>query len=208
MTAFATTAGDRTIAALGRLGHGCLWAALLGAASGVFLALVPAAVEDDRYSYPLSAGWFAVIQAWFAVQHLGLLGGIAGLDRSGVAGRHRLGLAIAAGGMALLAVVELLAISAARSPYPDGVRTDALDGLYGVSTVAIGVGLTAAGVAIARAGVWRGWRRWVPLATGLYVFVPMFPAMFGSFLAARLAITGWMLLFALLGWSLARWGAR
>jgi hypothetical protein len=75
---------------------------------------------------------------------------------------------------------------------------------YGLATVAIGVGLVAAGVAVLRARVWSGRHRFVPLALGVWVFVPMLPALLAPFVAARLAITGWMLLFALLGVALVR----
>lgn len=206
MTTLAATDSGRTTAAtaIRRPGLLCLWAGVLGAVSGVFLAVVPAAVEDDRYSYPLGATGFVAIQVWFVVQHLGLLAGLVGLGRSGAAGTHRLGVRVAIAGMALLTATEALAISAARSPYPGGLRTDLLDAGYGVSCMAIGVGLVVAGVAVLRAGVWEGWRRWVPVATGVYVFVPMLPALLGGFLAARLAITGWMLLFAVLGLALVR----
>lgn len=37
---------------------------------------------------------------------------------------------------------------------------------------------------------------------GVWVFVPMTPAIALSFLGARLAISGWMLLFAVLGLAL------
>ncbi|HEX2185483.1 MAG TPA: hypothetical protein VHN78_08250 [Chloroflexota bacterium] len=40
------------------------------------------------------------------------------------------------------------------------------------------------------------------LAAGIYVFVPMTPALMGPFLLTRLAITIWMLLFAALGYAL------
>lgn len=202
-----SSAVDRVGASAGlttrRLGQLCMWAGLLGAVSGVFLAVVPPAVDDDRYSYPLTAAAFVAIQLWFVVQHLGLLAGIVGLGRSGATAGRLLGVRAAAGGMVLLTLTEAAAIGAARSTYPGSI-TDLLDALYGISSVALGVGLVAAGIAMLRAHVWRGWRRWLPLALGVYVFVPMFPAMFGGFLAARLAITGWMLLFALLGWALAR----
>lgn len=183
----------------------CLWAGVLGAASGVFLALVPPAVDDDRYSYPLTAAGFVLIQCWFGLQHLGLVAGLVGLGRSSAVGARRAGVLTAIAGMGLLTATELAASAAARSTYP-GPGTGVLDALYGISSVIIGIGLIGAGVAVLRAGAWRGWRRWLPLALGIYVFVPMFPAMFGGFLAARLAITGWMLLFALLGWALAREG--
>lgn len=201
-TVVSRSAGKDAETATRPLGQLCLWAGVLGAASGIFLAVVPASVDDDRYSYPLTTAGFVVVQLWFAAQHLGLAAGLVGLGRSRIAGARRVGPAVALAGMLLLTLIELLAVSAARSTYP-GPRTDLLDGLYGISTIAVGVGLVAAGVAVARARGWRGWRRWLPLALGLYVFVPMFPAMFGGFVAARLAITGWMLLFAALGWALA-----
>lgn len=181
----------------------CFWAGVLGAASGVFLAVVTPAVDDDRYSYPLTAVGFVLIQGWFVIQHLGLAAGLVGLRRSAAVGARRVGVTVAIVGMGLLTATELAAIGAARSTYP-GPGTGLLDAFYGISSVAIGIGLVGVGVAVLRAGIWRGWRRWLPLALGVYVFVPMFPAMFGGFLAARLAISGWMLLFALLGWALAR----
>jgi hypothetical protein len=187
-----------------RLGRICVWAGLLGALSGVVLAVWPAGVPDDRYSYPFGAAAFVVAQLWFAVQHLGLLAGILGLGRCGAAGTGTFGVRLAAAGMAALALVELAAISAARSLYPDGLRTQLLDLGYGLATVAIGVGLVAAGVAVLRARVWSGRHRFVPLALGVWVFVPMLPALLAPFVAARLAITGWMLLFALLGVALVR----
>lgn len=186
------------------LGRACLWAGLLGAASGIALAVAPAAVPDGRYSYPMTAAVFAAAQFGFAVQHLGLWAGIVGLGRS-AAQAPRGAVRLAAAGMLLLAATELAAITAARSAYP-GPGTGVLDALYGVSTIAVGVGLAWAGVVVARRGGWTGRRRWLPLVLGIWVFVPMLPALFGGFLAARLAITFWMVLFALLGWALEREG--
>jgi hypothetical protein len=40
------------------------------------------------------------------------------------------------------------------------------------------------------------------LICGVAVFVIVIPGVFGSFLAGRLAITVWMLMFAALGWAL------
>jgi hypothetical protein len=103
--------------------------------------------------------------------------------------------------MALLAVTELLAITARSSTYP-GEGTGLLDALYGVSTLGIGVGLVVAGLEVRRLGRWTGWRGLVVLVAGVFVFVPMTPALMGPFLLARLAITVWMLLFAGLGLAL------
>ncbi len=195
---------ETTVRRAGRL---CLLAGVLGAASGVFLAVVPPAVESDRYSYPLTAAGFVAIQVWFAAQHLGLLAGIVALGRSGAAGARPLGVRTAAAGMGLLTLTEIAAIAAAGSSYP-GPGTGILDALYAISVVAVGAGLVAAGVAVVRARVWEGNTRWLPLATGVYAFVPMMPLMVMGYLGARLAITGWMLLFAALGRALAREGSR
>ncbi|MFP4635760.1 MAG: hypothetical protein ACLFRD_07865, partial [Nitriliruptoraceae bacterium] len=51
-------------------------------------------------------------------------------------------------------------------------------------------------------GRWRGWHRFVPLALGVYVIVPMGPLLVASDDLARLGIGGWMLGFAALGWAL------
>lgn len=194
------------VAFTARAGALCLVAGLLGLASAIFLAVVPPEVDDDVYSYPLASGAFAGIQAFFFVQHLALVAGLVALWRARPFGPGRAGpwgLAGASAGMVLLAVVELIAIGAADSPYPSP-RTDTLDMLYGVSSVVIGVGLLAAGSAVVRARRWQGWRRALPLATGVYVFVPMTPAIMGPFVLGRIAIGIWMLMFAALGWALLR----
>ncbi|WP_299932461.1 hypothetical protein [uncultured Nocardioides sp.] len=166
--------------------------------------MYPAQVSEDMFSYPLTAGGFTVIQVWFFVQHVGLLAGIAALARAGimVQGRSALwGVGLAVTGMALLAVTELIAILARRSTYP-GDGTGLADALYGVSSVAVGVGLILAGIAVRRGGRWTGWRGLVVLVAGIFVFVPMMPALMGPFILARLAITVWMLLFTALGYAL------
>ena len=182
----------------------CLIAGVLGAASGVYLAAMEPAVDAGQWSYPQSAGEFAATQVWFAVQHLGLLVGILALGASGAAGDARwarVAIRVAAAAMAALAITEVVAILPAEQDV-DATLPLVLGGVYGLVSTVIGVALVAVGIAVVRARIWPGWRRWVPLATGVWVFVPMFPAMSLSFLGARLSISGWMLLFALLGWAL------
>ncbi len=187
-----------------RAGATCLAAGILGAASGSVLAVYPAQVTEEMFSYPLAAGGFTVIQIWFVIQHIGLLTGIAALARAEITARDwtgRWGAGLAASGMALLAVTELIAITARNSTYP-GENTALLDALYGVSSVAVGVGLILAGISVRRRGRWTGWRGVVVLVAGIFVFVPMVPALMGPFVLARLAIAVWMLLFAALGYAL------
>ena len=184
----------------------CVAGGLLGAASGLYLAFVDPVVPDDRWSYPLSPEGFAWIQVWFVVQHLALVAGLLGLWWSGAVGPSRsgrIGHLLAVGGMVGLTVTEALAI-AARNDDLESTLVSVLNGLYGITSVAIGVGLVLEGVAVRRHGRWQGWAASLPLVLGIWVFVPMTPAIAVSFLGARLTITGWMLLFALLGWALAR----
>lgn len=61
-----------------------------------------------------------------------------------------------------------------------------------------------AGIPIARRGLLTGWARWVVPVAGGYVFVVLFPAVFGPMVAGRLAIGAWMLLWAAIGWAVAR----
>ncbi|WP_299929625.1 hypothetical protein [uncultured Nocardioides sp.] len=198
------TSAATSVAWVRSAGAVCLAAGILGAASGIFLAVYPGQVSKDMFSYPLTAGGFTVLQVWFFVQHLGLLAGIAALVWAEVMapGRStRWGVGLAVFGMALLAVTELVAITARNSTYP-GDGTGLLDVLYGVSSVAVGVGLILAGSAVRRGGRWSGWRGLVVLVAGIFVFVPMMPALLGPFVLARLAITVWMMLFAALGYAL------
>lgn len=198
-----------TVATAGLL---CIAGAATGVLGAAVLALAPPAVGTDRYSYPLTPAGHVTIQLLFAANHLLLLGGVAGLARSGAAGSGRAGRAglwTAAAGWILLTLCELRGAMLADSPYP-APATDVLDAAYGISTILIGTGLVAAGVAVARAGVWSGWRRWVTLACGGAVFVVVLPAVFvvipgvDSFLVGRAALGAWMLLFAALGWAVHR----
>ena len=143
----------------------CFWAGLLGAASGVFLAVVPPAVTADRFSYPLTPAAFALIQVWFVVQHLGLIAGVEGLRRSGALGTARSGVVLAFAGLGLLTLMEVLAIGAAGSTYP-GPGTALLDAGYGIASVVSGLGLFAGGVAVLRSRSWGSWHRWLPLMLG------------------------------------------
>jgi hypothetical protein len=184
----------------------CLAAGLLGAASGLYLAAAEPAVSSQQWSYPQSVSAFAVTQTWFAVQHLGLLVGLVALGRSGAMGESRWAhraTTVAVTGLAALAVTELVAIIPA-SQAVDATFPLVLSGVYGAISTVLGVALTVAGIGVLRARVWTGWTRWVPLALGIWVFVPMFPAMAMSFVGARISISGWMVLFALLGWALVQ----
>jgi hypothetical protein len=196
-----STAGSSFVKTAGLL---CLVGAVIGVISGLVTAFIPPAVSSDWYSYPYTPTGFLVAQVVFILNHVLLLVGILGLARSGAAGTGllgRVGLWISVLGMATLTVCEVGAMTLATSPYPSP-RTDFMDMSFGVASILIGLGLVLAGVAVARAGEWTGWHRFVALICGVAVFVIVIPGVFGPFLAGRLALVVWMLMFAALGWAL------
>ncbi len=182
----------------------CLVGAIIGLVSALVTAFIPPAVTFDRFSYPYTPTGFLFAHFVFMSNHVLLLVGILGLAKSGAAGSSllgRVGLWISLVGMATLTLCEVWAMTFATSSYP-GPGTDVLDTSYGVASILIGIGLVLAGVAVARAGEWTGWRRFVALICGVAVFVIVIPGVFGPFLAGRLVLAVWMLMFAALGWTL------
>ena len=156
---------------------------------------VPPMVGPDRFSYPFSADWHIVAEVFFALQHLTLLAGVVGL--AAYCGRYgsrlvRAGLVVTGLGVVTLVGCEVLAATAAYEP-SDSPWAMTVGSFYGVAMLLIGVGLVIAGLVIARRRMLTGWARWITLATGGYVFVILFPAVFGPNVAGRLAIGGWML---------------
>ena len=195
----------RTSSTIRFCGQLCLLAGVLGAASSVYLAVGSRAVPEDMWSYPQTPEAFTGTRVWLAVQHLGLLAGLFALWWSGAAGSTRLGRIGHAGAVAGVMgwiITEVAAITA-RHDTDDTTLAGLLAVSYGLFSLLIGVGLILEGIAVLRARVWDGWRRWLPLALGIWVFVPLMPAMGLPVESAEAAMAGWMLLFAALGWRLA-----
>jgi hypothetical protein len=191
---------------VGALGLTMVVAGIVGAASAVVVILWPDQVSDRHYSYPFSVTWYAVAQVFFAVQHLGLIAGLVGL--TGFAWPRasrptRVGLVLTTAGLVGLTACELFAITAADA-LVDTARANAVDNSYGIPMTAMGIGMVLAGTGLARRPVLTGAGRWWLLALGVYLFVVMFPAVFGPMVAGRIAIGIWMLIFAALGAALIR----
>lgn len=190
-------------------GTACLWAGLIGFVQAIAVIAAPASVSDDRYSYPFTKAGYTLAQLSFFVQHLPLIAGLAmllGLPAVRASRAARTGVGAGVVGMVLLALMELVAISAAGESTVSS-RAQLVDGLYGVPTMVIGVGMLIGGIALLRAGrASSDPPRSVPILVTLiggWVFVPLLPAIMGPNVAGRLAIGGWMLLFAALGSRLA-----
>jgi hypothetical protein len=127
-----------------------------------------------------------------AVSHLLLLVGLFGLVRSGAAGRGGL----AASGLWLTILGLALAI-VAEFGWLTG--TSAIDALYGISSLAIMLGLILAGAAMVRGGRWTNWRRFTPLACGLYVPLVVGTAFALPGLLPHYAIGVWGVCWLLIG---------
>ena len=183
-------------------------ASLVGAACAVFIIVFPAQVPEERYSYPFDAATYTATQSFFAVHHLGIVAGFLGLlvlAWPTATRPTRVGLVVSIVGFFALTACEIFAISAADALVGSS-RADAVDNAFGIPMTVIGVGLVLAGIGLYRRPVLTGVGRWIVLALGVYVFVPMFPAVFGPMVLGRIAIGLWMLLFALLGLELVRSG--
>lgn len=167
------------------------WAAIAGGLLMLVLGIPLAPYQQSDSSA------FRTILGLNAVQHLLLIGAVAGLARAGAAGRGRLGragFALALLGLAVLTLAELAAM----------VDTGTAEPLYASATLTIALGLILAGVAVLRAGRWIGWQRLIPLACGLYVPLVMLPLFALPGYASNFAIGGWGVCWLFLGLALRR----
>ena len=132
--------------------------------------------------------WVPVLNA---VSHFLLLLGVVGLVRSGAAGRGRL----ATSGLGLT-LVGLFVQIVAEFGWLAG--TSAVGALYGLSTLAITVGLILTGVAMLSNRRWTGWHRLTLFACGLYVPLVVGPAFALPGLLPHYAIGGWGIFWLLI----------
>lgn len=192
---------------LRRPGRWCLVAALVGVAQAAVVLAWPHQVGDARYSFPFTASWYVVAQATFFLQHIPLVLAVGALTAAPAVRREKWayrGIVVASVGLGLLALLELIAMSAANTANSSTLGTT-IDSLYGVPVLLAGGGMLVAGIVLARRDVLDRWLSWTLAALGGFVFVGLTPALAtDSFVGGRVAIMGWMALFAVLGWMLQR----
>lgn len=188
-------------------GRALIVGSLVGALCAVIIIGWPDEVPTTRYSYPFGPTTFVVAQLVFAAQHLALAAGLLGVGA--LVGRSasrifRSGLVLAVIAMGALAVIELAAIAAVG--WDEGsAGASLLDAGYGVASLLLGVGLVVAGSSLARGRQLPGrLGRWIVLVCGVYVFVPLLPALFAPMVVGRVAIAVWQLLFAAIGLVVVR----
>ena len=131
-------------------------------------------ISVDMWRYPWSSsGAFVAFSVFTAALHSLIIVGLVAFGRSGAAGRSRAatrGVALAVAGTALLVVGELASIPI-RDAKVDDTSAAIVGGVFGLASIALMVGFLVAGRATLRAGRWHGWRRFTPLATGLWLVV-------------------------------------
>jgi hypothetical protein len=170
----------------------------LTALSGAAVAgvVTPASeVPEEMWSYPWSSGALVPVSLGYAVLHGLVAVGLLGFARSGAAGdgrAGRLGPMVAVAGTLLLVVAELLSIPIAEQRMDD-TGPGLVGALFGVGTLVSALGLLVAGVAAVRARRWDGWRRYAPLAAGVWL-AAMIGLVDTPFLAVSVALYGLLLL--------------
>jgi len=131
-------------------------------------------ISVDMWRYPWSSsGAFVAFSVFSAALHSLVIAGLVAFGRSGAAGRSRAatrGVALAVAGTALLVVGELASIPI-RDAKVDDTSAAIVGAVFGLASIASMVGFLVAGWATLRAGRWHGWRRFTPLATGLWLVV-------------------------------------
>jgi hypothetical protein len=131
-------------------------------------------VSDDMWRYPWSSSAaFVAFSIFSAALHALVIAGLVAFGRSGAAGRSRAaisGVALAVAGTALLLVGELASIPI-RDANVDDTSAIIVGALFGVASITATVGFLLTGWATLRAGVWHGWRRFTPLAVGIWLVI-------------------------------------
>jgi hypothetical protein len=148
-------------------------AATAVAGAVLFFGMQPATdLSDEMWRYPWeSSGAFVAFSIFSALLHALVAVGIVAFGRSGAAGRSRAatrGVALAVAGTALLLVGELLSIPV-RDAQVDDTSATIVGAVFGVAGILSMIGFLVLGWATLRAGIWHGWRRFTPLATGVWL---------------------------------------
>lgn len=156
-------------------------AGLLGAVGGALTVISgvvvqgvvqPASdVSDEMWSYPWSSGALVAVSLVYAAFHALVFIGVLGFARSGVAGPGRgarVGTVVALTGTAVLFAAELLSIPVADQRMDD-TGAGLVGACFGLGSVLSAIGFIVAGIATVRDGRWDGWRRFVPLGTGIWL---------------------------------------
>ena len=188
-------------------GLACAASGVLGVAVGVLTIAYPAAVGDDRWSYPFPFALGLIVGLLLAVIHVLTLAGFAGTRAAHAPAATRgatTALTIAIVGYGLLAVCEVASGFIGRSDI-ESTTAGIVGSGFGLASLLIAVGSVWAGVLLLRLQpTFRMGSRAI-LASGLIMIFLVTPANISGDLTARtLALILWSICFIPLGMDVAR----
>jgi hypothetical protein len=161
------------------------------AVSGALVAAViaPASdVSDEMWSYPWSSDALVPVSIVFAGLHLLVFVGMLAFARSVTGRAARVGSTLALAGTFTLFLAEFATIPFADQRLDD-TGPQLVGGAFGLGVALTAAGLITAGISVLRSDEWDGWRRYTPLAAGLWALVMIGVSATGA-LAAGVAIYG------------------
>src|SRR4051794_13279133 len=152
-------------------GAACAFGGLVLAAGAVATQTMQASttVSDELWRYPWGTRAAVINWSVWGLMEVFVLLGVLAWRRSGAAGpgrAARVGLALAAVGTACIVAGHVASI-AVRSQTIHDTSAQLVGGVFGVGTLLSAAGLLIAGWRTLRAGIWHGWRRFVPLSIGV-----------------------------------------
>ncbi|MGH3366678.1 MAG: hypothetical protein ACRDOY_05700 [Nocardioidaceae bacterium] len=153
-------------------------------------------VSDEQLSYPWAdATAITTSLVWGTTQLLFVIGLMA-FARSGAAPSKagQVGGRLAVTGALLYVIAHALSLVGYDAALDDPISV-AVVSCFAVGTLLTAVGLIMAGTATLRSGVWSGWRRYTPLALGIWMvammplqFTPALPVAVGVYALAAMAL--------------------
>src|SRR5262249_9082650 len=124
--------------------------------------------------YPWSSSAaFVVFSIVSAAIHGAVAAGLVAFGRSRAAGRSRpatIGVALMVAGTVMLLIGELASIPI-RDALVHDTSAQVVGAFFGLASLTSTVGFLLAGWTTLHAGVWHGWHRSTPLATGIWLVV-------------------------------------
>jgi hypothetical protein len=190
-----------------RLGLACAASGALMAVLAIPIGIHMGAASPEQWSYPQSAAIFFVEELLLTIAHLLSAAGFVGalrLQAQGSSAAGRAGLWAAVVGLVGLSGAELASAFIGDAATDSGIAV-AVGTLFGVTSLVFAIGAIVGGIAVLRAGAWRGPMSWVVLATGVVIVVLVTPAnISGSVVLRQGALLIWSLLFIPLGLDVAR----
>lgn len=155
-----------------------------------FLLIVGATALGIPYGEPQTTAFY-VIEAFFVVTMSLLLVGFFGIWWGDGVGRSLFGKI--AFGLGVLGHILFVLLEAHSLILGD------LSPLFPLAPLVSAVGILLTGIAVLMAKRWQDWTRWIPLLTGLYPFLFMFPFLFINGEPSNYAIGLWGLVRLVLG---------